>query len=410
MFKKRGVSAVIGYILLITFAVIISTLLYQWLRSYVPRESLECPNGVSLFLKDYIYDCTKENIHITLKNNGRFNIAGYFIYATNRPDQKLATINLIDYTDAEKGQGAILLGDENNNIIEPGEEIENDFDLSGSGIEKVYSLQIIPIRWQEADNRIKFVSCGKAKIEEELTCFQGIPGECNLNSDCESELGETCANCFGDCGPCCGNGIIDSGEECDDNNTISGDGCSSTCKNEWFVFVSSQDYHGDMDSPGGLTGLAAGDTQCTTLADDSEALVELNGKTWKAWLSTSGISGVNAKDRVKDGIYILSDGTKIAENLNDLTDGILLNPININEKGEILSTSNPYVWTGTNEFGLVISGDATATNCNQWSEGSASVYGWKGDWNALDLSWTNITLDSSDRKCSETNRIYCFQV
>jgi len=408
MFKKKGISAVIGYILLITFAIIISALLYQWLRSYVPRESLECPDGVSLFLKDYIYDCTGENIHITLKNNGRFNIAGYFIHATNRPDQKLATINLIDYTDAEKGHGAILLGDENNNTIEPGEEIGNDFDLTGSDIGRIYSLQIIPVRWQEAENRIKFVSCGKAKIEEELICFSGIPGECNFNDTCDA--GETCSNCPSDCGACCGNGILDSGEECDDDNTISGDGCSSTCKREWFVFVSSAVYHGDMNSPEGLTGLGAGDTQCKTLADNSEALVNLNGKNWKAWLSTSGISGVDAKDRIKDGIYILPDGTKIAENLNDLIDGILLNPININDRGEIPSTSSSYVWTGTNEFGLVISGEAIETNCNQWSEGAASVFGWKGNWSALDLRWTNIILDTSDRKCSQTNRIYCFEV
>ena len=393
MFKKKGISVVIGYILLITFAIIISALLYQWLKSYVPRESLECPDGVSLFLKDYIYDCPGENIHITLKNNGRFNIAGYFIYGTNRPDQKLATINLIDYTDAEKGQGAILLGDGNTNTIEPGEEIENNFDLSGSGIERVYSLQIIPVRWQEAENRIKFVTCGKAKIEEELICFSGIPGVCNYNGTCDA--GETCYYCPEDCGDCCGNGEIDGGEKCDDGNTEDWNGiCSADCSQyQWLVFASSEYYDGF------LQGISGGNQKCNALASNAG----FTGN-FKAWLSDST---QNAKDGINEGIYYLDDSanTIIADNKDDLLDSTIDNPINKDEFGNTLSTYLE-VWTGTNEDGTWAG--SNNLDCNSWATNQIGTYeGIRGLLTQTDKTWTNYT--GADTRCNKNARIYCFQ-
>ena len=50
--NKKGVSVIIGYVLLIAFAILISAGVYAWLKTYVPREPLNCPDGVSIFVKE----------------------------------------------------------------------------------------------------------------------------------------------------------------------------------------------------------------------------------------------------------------------------------------------------------------------------------------------------------------------
>ena len=54
---KRGISIVIGYILLVTVSIAMSILVYQWLKTYVPKEFLECPDGTSILAKEISYDC-----------------------------------------------------------------------------------------------------------------------------------------------------------------------------------------------------------------------------------------------------------------------------------------------------------------------------------------------------------------
>ena len=89
-----------------------------------------------------------------------------------------------------------------------------------------------------------------------------------------------------------------------------------------------------------------------------------------AWLSTmdepglGGSPGVDAIDRIPDGRYELLDGTVIADDKADLTDGFLKAPIGLNEFG---SPWEANVWTGTQPDGT----DA-GENCSNWTENSGS--------------------------------------
>ena len=73
---KKAVSVLIGYVLLVVFAVILAAIVYQWLRTYVPTESLNCPDGASIFISDANY--CENALSLTIKNNGRFDLAGYY--------------------------------------------------------------------------------------------------------------------------------------------------------------------------------------------------------------------------------------------------------------------------------------------------------------------------------------------
>ncbi|MFH0831541.1 MAG: hypothetical protein V1886_01595 [archaeon] len=83
--SKKGITELIAYVLLISMAIALSILVYNWLRFYVvPSESKACPGGVSLILQEY--SCSGGNINITVRNKGLFNIDGYLIKINNKVD------------------------------------------------------------------------------------------------------------------------------------------------------------------------------------------------------------------------------------------------------------------------------------------------------------------------------------
>jgi len=166
--NKKAVSIMIGYILLVTAVVIMGVLVAQWIKSYVPGKSLECPDDTSAFIKNY--SCDSSELQITLKNNGKFNLAGYFIRVTDSPEQELATIDLSSriLEGGVKEGNSILFEEGEENTLGPNSETTQKFDLTE--ISPIYLVEITPVRYQEEDNKIRFVNCGNAKVRENVNC------------------------------------------------------------------------------------------------------------------------------------------------------------------------------------------------------------------------------------------------
>ena len=429
--NKKGISVMIGYILLITTAIIVSTIIYQQLKSYVPTESVECPEGVSVFLKEVTYDCDNKELNITLKNNGRFNIGGYFIKGSDSPEKELATTDLSRYNEYGQGGAVILYLAEfsSQNSMSPNEEVDSSFNLSNF-TETFYSVEIIPLRYQEVDSKNRLVSCGNSRIKESLTCY--VPGSsicgngtidagetCDdnntISSDgcsgitCQEEYGYTC---LGEPSVCtldeilCGNGVINisEGEECDDGNEIIGDGCSNSCQieagyscvgtpsdcmNEIIIFVSSNIF-----DDGNLGGISGADTSCNNLASGASL-----GGTFISWLSNDTL---NAIDRIPGDFsglpFVGTDDVKVADDLTDLTDGSIDSMINKNETGYAI-TDEDHVFTGTDTDGT-----AGNDNCDNWN--NPAVDNMRGKSNEVSTKWTN----ENTKECSHSSRLYCFQV
>ena len=217
--------------------------------------------------------------------------------------------------------------------------------------------------------------CGNSNLELIEQCDDGnaVSGD-GCSADCLWEE--------------CGNGIVDPNEECDDGNVSDGDGCSSSCaKENKIVFLTSKAYSGNL---GGLDGA---DTICNDLALDAG----LPG-TFKAWLSDSVIS---VSERfIHAGPYILVDGTIIAEDWIELTDGYLSHPINRDENNN--SYGNQRVWTNT-QWNGEIKGYSENNNCKNWTT-SSGTYGVYGS-SFSTYFWT----DNSIINCSYSGRLYCFE-
>ena len=162
--NKKGISEMIGYVLLISIAIVISVFVYTWLKTYVPQQNLECPEDVSFLVEGAV--CEGSELNITLRNNGLFDIGGYAIHATTDPTQELSTFDLSPYVIGYiNGSNLILFGSGNSLSVD--NSTKNKFNLDGRAI---YSIEVIPIRYQEYDAKTRLVICSNAKIKEEVAC------------------------------------------------------------------------------------------------------------------------------------------------------------------------------------------------------------------------------------------------
>ena len=150
-----------------------SVVVFQWMKTYVPTDSVKCPDGTSFFIKSVTYDCVGKTLTLTLQNNGKFGIDGYFIHVSDKQNEELATIDI----SGKLTNGGLIYG----NSIRFSDLIENSLspeDLHNVGVSSfdvssyntLYKLEIIPTRLDVISNKKRFVSCGESKVEEQLKC------------------------------------------------------------------------------------------------------------------------------------------------------------------------------------------------------------------------------------------------
>jgi len=127
-----------------------------------------------------------------------------------------------------------------------------------------------------------------------------------------------------------------------------------------------------------LGGLTGADQHCQKLAES----VGVGGKTWHAYLSTTGQGAVNARDRIGSGPWYNAKGVQVAKNVDDLhsDSNNLTKETSINEKGEVVNgrgddPNRHDILTGSQLDGTRFPGDDDTT-CQNWTasgEGSAQV-------------------------------------
>jgi len=122
---------------------------------------------------------------------------------------------------------------------------------------------------------------------------------------------------------------------------------------------------------GNLGGLAGADQRCQQLAKATTA----PNRAWRAYLSTNGQGGVNARDRIGKGPWYNTKGVLIASNLDELhTDKANINnDTALDEQGRQINMQGAPnrhdILTGS-----TADGRATETTCNNWtSNGGGSA-------------------------------------
>lgn len=125
-------------------------------------------------------------------------------------------------------------------------------------------------------------------------------------------------------------------------------------------------------------GLAGADRHCQALATAAGA----GGKTWRAYLSTTGNGAVNARDRIGRGPWRNANGAVIARNVDELHGtNQLTKQTAVTEKGQTVmgrgdATNLHDILTGSTPEGRASAGGTQDTTCGNWTrggEGSAIV-------------------------------------
>jgi hypothetical protein len=119
-----------------------------------------------------------------------------------------------------------------------------------------------------------------------------------------------------------------------------------------------------------LGGLDGADRHCETLAEAAG----IRGKMWRAYLSTQGANGVNAKDRIGRGPWQNAKGTVIAKDVADLhgANNNITKQTALTEKGELVKGRGDQpnqhdILTGSQPDGTAFAGNQDMT-CGNWTK------------------------------------------
>jgi hypothetical protein len=166
---------------------------------------------------------------------------------------------------------------------------------------------------------------------------------------------------------------------------------------------------------GNLGGLNGADKQCQALAAKAGA----GNRTWRAYLSTSGAGGVNARDRIGKGPWYNAKGQLIANNVDELhsdkvninndtaldEQGRQINPQGAPNRHDILTGSTP-------------DGRATDTTCQNWTSAAGDQTAMLGHHDQMTFGKPGSPWNAAhaSKGCSQDNLVatggaglfYCF--
>jgi hypothetical protein len=151
--NDKGVSLMIGYVLLIVIAVSISVGVFFYLKLYLPSEQQQCPKDVSLVIDSV--SCENDVVLISLTNRGLFSLDGVQI--------RIGDASRLVKTFLNEENGFIFFGDSDLELI-PGEDWNSPgYNYQGSGIQEIEVEPTMAI-----ENKI--VLCNNAVASKIVDC------------------------------------------------------------------------------------------------------------------------------------------------------------------------------------------------------------------------------------------------
>lgn len=168
-YRKKGISEMVSYTLLVAIAVGLSVVVFVYLKLYVPKEKPECMEDISLQIKEVkceILDISRNaELTLSLYNNGLHKIDAAYI----RFDE-------LEKTAKKWINDPSIVGDSNfyfynalnrKDSLLPGEEVSNWKLPIGQKDEKEYALEAQPAVFSDSLlSACKFIAAQKVNCEK----------------------------------------------------------------------------------------------------------------------------------------------------------------------------------------------------------------------------------------------------
>ncbi len=154
---KKGVSLMIGYVLLVVIAVGLGTLVFTYLKIYLPNDKPVCPSNVAVSIEQS--SCSNGIVKVQLMNRGLFNLDGTYIRIgeKDREFRELLNSENVRFTDYFDTKG-LPPGN-----IWPRDGIPRSYDFTGDGS---YILEVEPALFIDDE----WVLCNEAIIKQDIEC------------------------------------------------------------------------------------------------------------------------------------------------------------------------------------------------------------------------------------------------
>ncbi len=180
--NKRAVSEVIGYVLLVAITLSIAAIVFVSLKTFVPKDTVQCPEGITLTLSDNsctytdATGSTQVQLNLNFTNTGRFSIDGYFIRASSgsEPDLIIHPLDsfFVAFDTGERVENKIAFTPIAEGLKPNGKQ-HHRFVITGSEnqellVKKIGIIEIIP--YQNSEQEDKPIICGNARVLERITC------------------------------------------------------------------------------------------------------------------------------------------------------------------------------------------------------------------------------------------------
>jgi len=244
--NKRGVSALIAYVLLVAMGAAASGIVFVGIKEAVEADEslISCPEAVDLSIRDY--QCTLDgSFCLTVSNKGRFNASGYIVRVDNQ---------------TPRGPDLYVINESGSQIL-TGEDSFSNYSFNPSGIpykkedgevgniDLISYVEVQPTRindrgeiklceeviTQQVQCKISGFDCGfSCSADSDCpggVCINGVCKECRDNSDCPSGfcLNNICVECLQN-SDCLSDGNECTAEVCQNNicgeNLLVGNPCA----------------------------------------------------------------------------------------------------------------------------------------------------------------------------------------
>ncbi|MFH1802648.1 MAG: hypothetical protein ABH864_04305 [archaeon] len=165
--KKRGVSMMVSYALLVVIAIGLSAMVYPFLKARLPVDRVECPADLSISIEEARCNRADWSVGVKMINKGLFNITGVFI--------RFAEAGVGVRPQINAGKELFLKGPSDFSPLAPGEHtqfiINNVGSLSGVTAED-FVVEVQPAIFKKG----ALVPCSNKVITQTIKCISTIIG------------------------------------------------------------------------------------------------------------------------------------------------------------------------------------------------------------------------------------------